>query len=217
MAFHDHLARDPKSEDEFWAIIEETFEQAEGVLADYPVETREEALAGTLRGGNFKDASVSFIRYRGVDETVDSRDYFLELGQRILPDVEQQIKARKLTPKFAKDWGVIMMCHGFIASHILDDSDGLDRVRAGHSGNRNAQRKWFAHLVLHWIDGGTRRKAAEGEVEKHIKSVTQNGGFPPRFPKSWFESMLIEDVLAQTYNQKHLPIWKLRAKMPVTP
>ena len=71
--------------------------------------------AGTLRGGNFKDASISFIRYRGVREDLDSRDYFLELGRRFLPEVEQQIKARKLTPKFAKDWGVVMMCHGFIA------------------------------------------------------------------------------------------------------
>jgi hypothetical protein len=210
MAFHDHLALDPKSEEEFWTIIEETFIHVEATLTTYPAETREQALRGTLRNGNFKDASLSFIRDRGVRDDLDSRDYFLELGRKVLPGVERQIKARQLTPKFAKDWGVVMMCHGFIASHILDDSDGLDRVRAGQSGNRNTQRKWFAHLVLHWIDKGIRRKAAEGEVEKHIKSVTQNGGFPPRFPKNWFESMLIEDVLAQTYNQKHLPIWKLR-------
>ena len=44
MAFIDDLARDPKSEEEFWAIIEETFEQVEEALTDYPVETREEAL-----------------------------------------------------------------------------------------------------------------------------------------------------------------------------
>ena len=47
MAFDDVLARDPKSEEEFWAIIEETFEQIEGSLTAYPMETREEALAGT--------------------------------------------------------------------------------------------------------------------------------------------------------------------------
>ena len=103
-----------------------------------------------------------------------------------------------------------MMCHGFISAHILDDSDGLDRVRAGQSGNRNAQRKYVAHLLLYWLDKGLRRKIAEAEAEKHIKKDIQDGGRPPRFPKSWFESMLIEDVLAQTYNQKHLPIWKLR-------
>ena len=84
MAFHDHLARDPKSEEEFWTTIEETFVLVKGVLTDYPVETREEALSGTLRVGNFKDASLSFIRYRGVRDELDSRDYFLELGRRIL-------------------------------------------------------------------------------------------------------------------------------------
>ena len=47
MAFDDILARDPKSEEEFWAIIEETFEQVEGALTDYPAETRDEALAGS--------------------------------------------------------------------------------------------------------------------------------------------------------------------------
>lgn len=112
MAFYDDLASDPKSEKEFWAIIEETFLQVEGSLTDYPVETRDEALSGALRGDNFKDASLSFVRYRGVREDLDSGDYFLELGRRVLPGVVQQIKARKLTPKFAKDWGVVMMCPG---------------------------------------------------------------------------------------------------------
>src|SRR5580704_5565794 len=101
MAFSDDLARDPKSEEEFWTIIEETFVQVEGALTAYPAETREEALAGTLRGGNFKDTAVSFIRYRGVDKDIDSRDYFLELGRLVLPVVEEQIKARELTFKFA--------------------------------------------------------------------------------------------------------------------
>ena len=131
MAFYDVLARDPKNEEEFWTIIEETFVQVEGALTDYPVETRDEALSGAMRGGDFKDASVSFIRHRGVRRNLDSRDYFLELGREFLPEVEQQIKARKLTPKFAKDWGVVMMCHGFISAHILDDSDGLSHDRAG--------------------------------------------------------------------------------------
>ena len=131
MAFDDILARDPKSEEEFWTIIEETFVQVEGALTAYPAETREEALAGTLRDGNFKDASISFIRYRGVRDDLDSRDYFLELGRKFLPKVERQIKERKLTANFAKDWGVVMMCHGFISAHILDDSDGLSHNRAG--------------------------------------------------------------------------------------
>jgi hypothetical protein len=61
-------------EKEFWMIIEETFVQVEAALTAYPAETREEALAGTLRDGIFKDTSPSFIRYRGVREDLDSHD-----------------------------------------------------------------------------------------------------------------------------------------------
>jgi hypothetical protein len=208
MAFHDHLARDPKSEKEFWAIIEETFEQVEPTLTTYPVETREEALESQ------RFSPGDSIRYRGVSEGYDSRGYFLQLGRRVLLDVEPQIKARKLTRKFAKDWGVVMMCHGFIAAHVLDDSDGLGNLRGGLKRaalyNRDAQRKWIAHLFLHWIDRGIRRKAAEANAEKHIKSVIQNGGYPPRFPTSWFELTLINGTLSQTYNQQHLSSRKLR-------
>jgi len=39
IAFYDGLARDPKSEKEFWTIIEETFDQVESVLTDHPIET----------------------------------------------------------------------------------------------------------------------------------------------------------------------------------
>jgi hypothetical protein len=115
MAFEEDWARDPKNDSDFWNIVEETFSMVEYVLHEHRVETREEALAGTLRlegGGTFRNPTADIIRYRGVDETIDSRDYFLELGRQVLPDVERQIKARKLTPKFAKDWGVVMMCHG---------------------------------------------------------------------------------------------------------
>lgn len=161
MAFDDIVARDPESEEEFWTIIEETFIQVEAVLTDYPVETREAALAGTLRGGNFRDTAVSIIRYRGAAKDVDNRDYFLKLGRRFLREVERQIKARKLTPKFAKDWGVVMMCHGFISAHILDDSDGLSRNRAGllsvESRSTNAQKKWVARQILGLMQPGRRR------------------------------------------------------------
>jgi hypothetical protein len=72
MAFYDSLARDPKTEDEFWKIIEETFVQVEPTLTDYPVETREEALKPQSY------APGDLIRYRGASEDYDSRDYFLE-------------------------------------------------------------------------------------------------------------------------------------------
>ncbi len=214
MAFIDDLARDPKSEEEFWTIIEDTFDQVKGALSDYLVETRDEALAGTLRirhkGDSFRSSPGDIIRDRGVDSAYDSRDYFLDLGRRLLPGVERQIEARRLTPKFAKDWGVIMMCHGFIASHILDDSDGLSHVRAGSIFNRDAQRKWIAHQLLGRIDSGCTRQQAESHVEKQIGAIIEGEKFPDGFDKRWFESMLKDGALVQTYNQKHLPIWRLR-------
>lgn len=112
MAFDPGWIRDPKNDDEFWRIIEEMLSMAEYVLLEHRVETREEALSGTLRlqeGGTFRDPLASFIRYRDADKDVDSRDYFLELGRKFLPKVARQIKTRKLTPKFAKDWSVVMI------------------------------------------------------------------------------------------------------------
>jgi hypothetical protein len=98
MAFDDILARDPKSEKDFWTIIEKTFVQVEAVLVGYRVESKEEALDGTLRkrddGDTYRSSPGDFIRYRGVDKDYGSRDYFLELGQLTLPEVKQQIEAR---------------------------------------------------------------------------------------------------------------------------
>jgi hypothetical protein len=99
------------------------------------VEAKEEAFTGALRirdeGDTYRSSPGDFIRYRGVDEDYDSREYFLNLGRKFVPEVERQIRSRRLTPRFAKNWGVVMMCHGFISAHILDDSDGLSHIRAG--------------------------------------------------------------------------------------
>ena len=82
MAIDPCWIEDPKNDDEFWTIIEEMLSMAEDVLTRYHVETREEAVTGTLRlrdGGTFRDPLADFIRYRGVHKDVDSRDHFLEL------------------------------------------------------------------------------------------------------------------------------------------
>lgn len=217
MAFYDDLARDPKSEKEFWTIIEETFVQVEGALTAYPAETREEALAGTLRGGTFKDASISFIRYRGVRDDLDSRDYFLELGRRFLPEVEDQIEARKLTPKFAKDWGVVMMCHGFISAHILDDSDGLFHARAGRlsaeARSNDPRKKWVARQILGFMKPGRRRltrKQADARLAEEITQLIKKGEFPTGFEGPWFKSIMDGGALRYAYSQKRLTMAQLR-------
>jgi hypothetical protein len=215
MAFYDDLARDPKSEEEFWTIIEETFVQVKGALTSYDVETREEALTGARRihneGDTFRSSPGDFIRHRGVREEYDSRDYFLELGKRFLTDVEKQIKARKLTPKFAKDWGVVMMCHGFISAHILDDSDGYSHVRAGllsvESRSTNAQKKWVARQILGVMQPGRRRltrKQADAWLAGEIGQLIEKGNFPPHFERGWFETIMDNGALRDAYCQKRL-------------
>jgi hypothetical protein len=171
MAFSDDLARDPRSQKEFWAIIEDTLVQVEGVLFDYRVETKEEAFTGALRirdeGDTHRSSPGDFIRYRGVDEDYDSREYFLNLGRKFVPEVERQIRSRRLTPRFAKNWGVVMMCHGFISAHILDDSDGLFHARAAQKSakirSKDTQKKWAAHQILAMMESGLRR----GQAARH--------------------------------------------------
>jgi hypothetical protein len=208
MAFYDSLARDPKADDEFWKIIEETFVQVEPTLTDYPVETRAEALEPQ------RYAPGDLIRYRGASEDYDSRDYFLELGRKFVPRVKRQIKRRRLTPKFAKDWGVVMMCHGFIAAQVLDDSDALGHVRAGlqsgKSRSRAPQRKWISHKLLPLIDQGIDRGKAEEMVAKQVKNILDGHEFPSGFNRAWFAPILTRGDLATTYEQKALSVKAMR-------
>jgi hypothetical protein len=208
MSFVDNLARDPTTEDEFWKIIEETFVQVEPTLTDYPVETREEALEPQ------RYAPGDLIRYRGASEDYDSRDDFLELGRKVLPRVKRQIKSRRLTPKFARDWGVVMMCFGFIAAHVLDDSDALSHVRAGlqsgRSRSRESQTKWIAHQLLPLIDRGIDRGTAEHRVAEQVKKILKGNEFPSGFNRAWFAPILTRGGLATTYDEKHLSVKKMR-------
>jgi hypothetical protein len=131
-----------------------------------------------------------------------------------VPRVERQIKRRRLTPKFAKDWGVVMMCHGFIAAHVLDDSDALGHVRAGlqsgKSRSRAPQRKWISQKLLPLIDQGIDRGKAEEMVAKQVKNILDRHEFPSGFNRAWFAPILTGDDLATTYQQKALSVKAMR-------
>jgi hypothetical protein len=220
MAFEEGWARDPKNDNDFWNIVEETFSMVEYVLHEHRVETRDEALAGTLRlegGGTFRDLMADIIRYRGVDKDVDSRDYFLSLGRKFLPRVKHQIRSRRLTPKFAKDWGVVMMCHGFISAHILDDSDGLFHARAARlsaeARNKDPRKRWVARQILGFMKPGPRRlirKQADARLAKEITQLIEKGEFPTGFDGSWFKSIMDRGALRYAYSQKRLTLAQLQ-------
>jgi hypothetical protein len=80
MAFSDDLARDPKSEEEFWSIIEETLVQVEGALTAYPAEAREEALAGTLRY-HFACTRPRSVREASAPPVLRSQDLSLRVDE----------------------------------------------------------------------------------------------------------------------------------------
>jgi hypothetical protein len=209
MAFYDSLARNPKNEDEFWNIIEETFAQVEPTLTRYPVETREEALDPQ------RCSPGDLIRYRGASKDYDSRDYFLTLGRKFVPRVERQIKRRVLTTKFTKDWGVVMMCHGFIAAHVLDDSDALSHARGGKlsakARTKDPQKKWAARQILAMMKSGLTRVQADANLGRKIGDFIDAGKFPPGFNREWFNSMLDENTaLRDAYGQKRLSESKLK-------
>jgi hypothetical protein len=203
MAFHDGLAKDPKNEDEFWRLIEETFGQVEATLTDFPVETREQALQ------SYATSAGGFVRYRGVSEDSDSRDYFLTLGRKFVPRVKRQIKSRRLTPRFAKDWGVVMMCHGFIAAHILDDSDSLSQnrggLKSGQTRSKRTQQKWVARQILAIMETGLTRVDADARLGSRLVEFVKGGRFPPGFEREWFASMLDDnEALRDAYGPKRL-------------
>ena len=209
MAFHDSLARDPKNDSDFWNIIEETFERIEPTLTGYPVETREEALEP------HRSSPGDLVRYRGASKDYDSRDYFLTLGRRFVPRVKRQINRRRLTPRFAIDWGVVMMCHGFIAAHVLDDSDGLSHVRAGKSAarirNKDPQRKWVARQIRAMMKSGLTRGQADARLGRRIVELIDAKKIPLGFDEEWFASMLDENgALRDAYGQKRLSVSELK-------
>jgi hypothetical protein len=77
-----------------------------------------------------------------------------------------------LTPQFAKDWGVVMMCHGFISAHILDDSNGLNYFRAGQKSrkirSKGTQKKWVARQILAMMKAGLTRGQAHARLGTKI-------------------------------------------------
>lgn len=112
----------PRDKDHLWEMIERNVESARHVLEDYHLESRDEAIAGEFRpravgaGGKTGKRSkagphvlrpMNILAYRQVDEDYDQRDYCYELGRETLPQVQEMIDARELTPAFFQAWAVL--------------------------------------------------------------------------------------------------------------
>jgi hypothetical protein len=97
----------------------------------------------------------------------------------------------------AKDWGAVMMGHGFISAHILDDSDGFFHARAGlvsaEARNTDPQKKWVAHQILGLMKSGLNRSQADAILGTRIGNLIKSKKFPPGFDEECFGAMLDEN------------------------
>jgi hypothetical protein len=211
------MARRPISNSEkFWKEIEDEFAQVEGALRWHQVETKEEAIAGTLRFDEYERSYRGnpgvFIRYRGTNVDYDSREYYLNEGRKLLDTVEKQIEGRQFTTDFVLNWGRISVCRGFIEAYILDDTDGVSHLaagqRSGQKRNRDPQRHWVARLLQSHLDSGATRRFAEARAEKRVSELVDKP--PAGFSREWFSVILKGGALVSTYRQKKLPEAEVR-------
>lgn len=208
----------PRTEEELWEELWDQFLAARNVLEDTPLESREDAIADRSTSSpenHARSADEGVIRYRGASFELDSRESYLEFGRSLIPYAERSIRAKRMSRRFLVEWGHLMMCHGFILSFILDDSDDLKHQRAGNKTaqlrSKEAHRKWVAKIILAQMDIGNSRDEAEAFVAAFAKSVIKGGDFPEGFGKGWFESLLSRGELKATYDYKHLSLKRMRA------
>lgn len=211
-------------EEAFWTYVEEEFIQIEATFnpAYYPLETKEQALAGELRGYDkhskhkslVRSRWVNIIRYRDIGPDLDSRDYYYSVGSKLVPLLRDHIERRKITFEFLRDFAEAKTCYGFIISYILDDSDTLGTARAtkrsAESRAEVADKKkvFVAHLLNeHHIKGATAKEAVR-KVAQEIAHHIECGLFDADYPKQWFEGFLNRTdgavTLASTYCANNL-------------
>jgi hypothetical protein len=190
--------------DDMWVVLAKQFEFVEDALLYTGVETEEEAL-GIVNTDDSRAKRVPFlaIRYRGTSGDNDQRDYFLSMGRDLCDSVREAIKRRELTPAFVQEWGMVMFCHGYIATHIFDDTDPMVSKRSGRirgqQVSRHAQRKWLSHIILGLQEKGFTRARAEQRAAEIIQEIIARGEFPEGFDRAWFEVMCTYSELASTY------------------
>lgn len=216
--YSEDLTRIPTDEPDMWNLFRQQYEFVHHVLAELPVETKEDALDNAYHleaGGKFLRSGMTVIRYRDTSNDLDQRDYFLEMGRELLPYIQRALNERKLTPEFVQQWGKVMFCHGYIASYVFDDTDDLlperNRKRSADMTDRTPQRIFLARLILWFMDEKKeRRKQAEASTAKAISSFlsAQNAqGLPQKYDVAWFQTLLSErdpTIIPTTMSQRKI-------------
>lgn len=207
----------PADENEMWELLRRQFEHAAQDLLNHPLETRASALENRFYrevDGRFQRDGLSVIRYRSISEEMDQRGHFIRMAHSLLPYVGQALDDQRLTPEFVQQWGKLMFCHGYVVSHIFDDSDDLALARAGlrrgKQRSKNAQRKWIANIMIPLIDSGMKREDAENQIVKHVEAALADEKLRGGFAEEWFRPIVTRGYLAATYDAKHFAIKEMR-------
>jgi hypothetical protein len=191
----------PVDMEKFWDHVQSQLDTMGSVFFYLPLETKEQALDGTLRVYGEAKTAVSpelYISYHEVDSEVSSRDYFYEHGQELYPIVQKLAENKEFTPSFVHFYAELEMCHGFIMAHLLDDSDDLVLSRGGSSGTK-AQRVWFARqLKILAVEKGIKGEEAHKRVVEFVENIRDNGPYKDGFDKKWFEKFFDKNGLIKS-------------------
>lgn len=122
--YADEFTRLPVDTNDLWTVLQRQFEFVEDALLHTGVETENEALIDT-DASRAKRIPFVAIRYRGTSAENDQRDYFLSMGRELCAPVREPLEKRELSPALVQQWGMVMFCHGYIATHIFDDTDPM--------------------------------------------------------------------------------------------
>lgn len=201
--YNDKVLRIPADEADLWEILQEHFNLARYVL-EMPLETKEQAFDVDFQSrpaAELDRISMGLIRYRNVSEENDQREYYLDIGLKLIPFIEKALEVRRLTPEFVQQWGKLMFCHGYVASHVFDDSDDLEtyrnRVKGTRATDRTPQRIFLARFLLWFMDEQKqRRKQAEPNAAKAIWDFIEKGNaenIPGGYDLAWFKTLVRDD------------------------
>ena len=136
-----------------------------------------------------------------------------------MPILAEHIRLRKITFEFLRDFADAMHCYGFIAAHILDDTDQFSAKRAGKKSGeirgRDSNQKlvFVARLLKRHHDAGAVVKVAVHKVTLEIDDIIKREAFDEH-SREWFESLLCrtkKDVtLASSYQWNNLTKTKVK-------
>lgn len=217
--YNDEWTEPPANEAAMWETFEDILDAIASDLS-LPLETRVDALEDRyhrLPDGSVRRDALGTIRYRKVSEQSDGREHFLEMARNLLPRIAKELSARRLTPHFVHGWGQLLFCHGYVASHVLDDGDHVEQQRRRHAGSKTVRDEagvlnaYIATLVLWFMDErGERRKKAEHSASLVIKALLRDDVTLGAEDREWFKAMLSDDGVSGAARQKSTSVVKLR-------